>query len=62
MVNVLNGSADDVSWQLGRSATLGGGSVFAGNLIADQSVTISTGVTTLCGRAIALPASITTRR
>ena len=60
VVNVLNGGADSaIYWVIGSSATLGTGTAFAGNLIADQSITLNTGATILCGRAIALNAAVT---
>jgi type VI secretion system secreted protein VgrG len=59
-VNVLNGSANNgVFWQVGSSATLGTGTLFAGNIIADQSVTLNTAASILCGRAMALNAAVT---
>ena len=59
LVNVLNGDAGDVYWQVGSSATLGTSTVFAGSIIADQSVTLTTAATILCGRAIALVGAVT---
>ena len=41
------------------SATLGTGSLFSGNILADQSITLNTSVDILCGRAIALNAAVT---
>ena len=58
-VNVLNGDAGDVYWQVGSSATLGTSTAFAGTIIADQSVTLNTTATILCGRAIALVGAVT---
>ena len=59
-VSVVNGGAQNgVYWQVGTSATLGTNSVFAGNLIADQSITVTSGARILCGRAIALHAAVT---
>ena len=59
-VNVLNGGANNgIFWQIGSSATLGTSSTFAGNIIADQSVTLNTSAKILCGRAIALHAAVT---
>ncbi|BBP05463.1 hypothetical protein TPL01_03780 [Sulfuriferula plumbiphila] len=60
VVSVLNGSANDgVFWQVGSSATLGTSTLFAGNILADQSVTLNTTAKILCGRAIALNAAVT---
>lgn len=59
-VSVLNGGAQSgVYWRVGTSATLGTNSLFAGNLIADQSITVTSGASILCGRAIALHAAVT---
>ena len=59
-VNVLNGGANNgIFWQIGTSATLGSSSTFAGNIIADQSVTFDTSAKLLCGRAIALHSAVT---
>ena len=46
-------------WQVGSSATLGTSTVFAGNILADQSITLNTTADILCGRAIALNAAVT---
>jgi type VI secretion system secreted protein VgrG len=48
-----------VYWQVGSSATLGTDTMFAGNILADQSITLTTGADILCGRAIALNAAVT---
>lgn len=59
-VNVLNGGAfSGIYWQVGSSATLGTSTAFTGNIIADQSITLNTTATILCGRAIALNAAVT---
>ncbi|MHB1231195.1 MAG: ice-binding family protein [Burkholderiales bacterium] len=60
VVSVLNGAANNgVFWQVGTSATLGTSTLFAGNILADQSVTLNTTAKILCGRAIALNAAVT---
>jgi len=60
VVNVINGSANtEVFWQVVSSATLGTGTLFAGNIIADQSITLNNTASILCGRAIALTAAVT---
>lgn len=60
VVNVINaGAGAGVYWQVGSSATLGTSTVFAGNIIADQSITLNTTAKILCGRAIALNAAVT---
>ena len=50
---ILSGgaSASNIVWQVGSSATLGTNSVFHGNILADQSITMNTGAT-LEGRAL----------
>lgn len=59
-VNVINGdSLGGVYWQVGSSATLGTSTTFAGNIIADQSISMVTSAKILCGRAIALHAAVT---
>ena len=53
-VTVINGgSACNVYWQIGSSATLGTGTKFEGTVIALASVTMVTGATLLPGRALA---------
>jgi type VI secretion system secreted protein VgrG len=60
VINVLNGSSlSGIYWDVGSSATLGTSTLFAGNIIADQSVTLNTTAKILCGRAIALNAAVT---
>ena len=49
----------NVFWQVGSSATLGTGTQFQGTIIADQSVTLTTGASISCGRAIALNGAVT---
>jgi type VI secretion system secreted protein VgrG len=59
-VVVLNGNANSgIYWDVGSSATLGTDTSFAGNIIADQSITFDTSAAITCGRAIALNAAIT---
>ncbi|MEO6146628.1 MAG: ice-binding family protein [Sulfuriferula sp.] len=59
-VNVVNGvPGAGLYWQVGSSATLGTSTAFAGNILADQSVTLTTTATILCGRAIALNGAVT---
>ena len=59
-VLVINpGLNDQVFWQVGSSATLGTATTFYGSVIADASVTLNTGATIDCGRAIALNAAVT---
>ena len=59
-VDVTGGGADSgVYWQVGSSATLGTNTVFAGNIVADTSITLNTGTDIVCGRAIALNRAVT---
>ncbi len=59
-VDVINGGANSsIYWNVGSSATLGTSTVFAGNILADQSITLNTTAKILCGRAIALNAAVT---
>jgi len=52
------GSASNVFWQVGSSATLGTNSVFKGNILALASITVTTGVN-LDGRALARNGAVT---
>lgn len=59
-VTVLNGGAGSgIFFAVGSSATLGTDTLFAGNILASQAITLNTGVRLLCGRAIALVAAVT---
>lgn len=53
------GLDDSVYWALGSSGTLGTDTSFAGYLIADQDITLTTGATIECGSAIALNGAVT---
>lgn len=58
-VNLIGGAqAANVYWQVGSSATLGGGTAFRGNIVALASVTMNTGAT-LSGRALARNGAVT---
>lgn len=58
-VNVIGtGSGAGVYWDVGSSATLDG-AVFEGNVLANQSITVGTGVTDSCGRLLTQVASVT---
>jgi hypothetical protein len=58
-VNVINGgSACNVYWQVGSSATLGTTTSFAGNILALASITMNTGAN-LTGRALARNGAVT---
>ncbi len=59
-IQLINGAeADNVYFQVGSSATLGTGTAFQGNILADQSVTLTTGASMLDGRALALVGAVT---
>ncbi|MDG3004143.1 ice-binding family protein [Paludisphaera mucosa] len=58
-VNLINGAqADNVYFQVGTSATLGTGTAFAGNILADQSISVTTGAS-IQGRALAINGAVT---
>lgn len=58
-VTLINSAQEcNVFWQVGSSATLGTGSVFAGNILALTSITVTTGVT-VRGRALARNGAVT---
>lgn len=60
IVNVLNGGPNTgIYWLVGSSATIGTSTVFAGNIIADQSITLNNAARIPCGRVIALNAAVT---
>jgi hypothetical protein len=52
VILIGNARASRVFWQVGSSAALGTGTVFAGTIMADQAITMATG-TVLQGRALA---------
>src|ERR1700726_1363908 len=58
MITLLNGNSANIFWQVGTSATIGVGSTFYGNILADQSITVDSGAT-INGRAIAINAAVT---
>jgi hypothetical protein len=58
-VNLINGAqACNVFWQVGSSATLGAGSVFAGNILALTSISMGSGIA-MNGRALAHNGAVT---
>jgi hypothetical protein len=58
-VRIINGgSSCNVFWQVGSSATLGTGTAFAGNILALQSITVTTGAGTR-GRLLARNGAVT---
>ena len=59
-VSVIGGgSACNVYWQIGSSATIGTGTAFLGNIVAADSISLVTGATILTGRALARTAAVT---
>jgi hypothetical protein len=59
-IRVINGgSPDNVYFQVGSSATLGTGTAFLGNILANTSITVTTGATILSGRALAIHGAVT---
>lgn len=59
-VSALHGGPfDGVYWLLGSSGTLGSSSTFQGSIIAEQSITLTTRASIVCGRAIAMVGAVT---
>ena len=57
-VSLINGaSANNVFWLVGSSATIGGTNTFAGNILANTSISLGGG--TLDGRALAIDGAVT---
>ena len=63
IINIINtGSGAGVYWVLptgSGSAVLGSDSTFEGNILANQSITLGTGITVPCGRLLTQVASVT---
>jgi len=59
VIGINMGQNDNVYWALGSSGTLGTTTAFVGTIIADQSITLNTGATIDCGRALALNGAVT---
>lgn len=53
------GAGAGVYWVVGSSATLGSGSSLTGNILAQDSITLGTGATVSCGRALASSGAVT---
>ena len=59
-VQVINGGpGDGLFWQVGSSATLGTSTVFEGNILALDSITLNTSAIIPCGRALAQNGAVT---
>ncbi|WP_414527372.1 ice-binding family protein [Nodularia chucula] len=59
-VLVSNGAdSQNVFFQVGSSATLGTGTQFKGNILANTSITLNTGANIQCGRALAQNGAVT---
>jgi len=59
-VQIINGGpGDGLFWDVGSSATLGTTTTFEGNILAVQSITLDTGATISCGRALAENGAVT---
>ena len=59
VIVVNQGLNDNLYWQVGSSATLGTGTQFAGDILANTSITLNTGADITCGSAIALHGAVT---
>ena len=54
LMSVINGGPEDgIFWEIGSSATIGDGSLFIGNLVANTSITLDPFAQISCGRALA---------
>jgi type VI secretion system secreted protein VgrG len=58
-VGTNGGNDDGVFWQVGSSATLGAGTTFEGNILAQASITLDNSATILNGRALAQTGAVT---
>ena len=59
-VTLINGAqGGDVFWKVGSSATLGTTTSFAGNILAQASITLNTGAKITCGAAWARSGAVT---
>jgi hypothetical protein len=59
LINNLGQDVPNVFWQVGVSATLGSTTSFMGNILANESITLITGATIMCGRALAQTGAVT---
>jgi hypothetical protein len=59
-INTNGGLPDsNLFWQVGSSATLGTGTDFSGNILAETSITLTTGARIACGSALAQNGAVT---
>jgi len=59
-INTNGGLPDpNLFWQVGSSATLGTSTAFAGNILAETSITLTTGSSISCGSALAQNGAVT---
>ena len=59
-VQTINGGGgSNVYWQIGSSATIGANTAFAGNMLAQASITMGAGASILDGRALARDGAVT---
>ncbi|MHB8540018.1 MAG: ice-binding family protein [Candidatus Acidiferrales bacterium] len=59
-VTVINpGTNDNIYWVVGSSATLGTGTSFVGNILANGSITLNNDANINCGSALALNGAVT---
>ncbi len=59
VVFVNGATQQEVYWQVGSSATLGTATRFAGNIVALTSISLGTGASISCGRALARNGAVT---
>jgi hypothetical protein len=59
IVFINSGQGGSLFWQVGSSATLGTTTAFEGNILAQTSITMNTGATIECGRALASNGAVT---
>ena len=60
VVNLINGAqGGNVFWRIGSSATLGTTTLFAGDILANGSITLNTGAAITCGAAWASTGAVT---
>lgn len=59
VINVGSGAGVGVYWVMDTSAVLGANSTFEGNILADTSISLGTGVTDSCGSLLTQTASVT---